>query len=318
MCRLSIVVPLLSDPDGFEDTLASVLQNRPAACEVLVVHRGPYDDPYELDGEVRFIEAPAAASPVATIARALTAAAGTVVHVLQAGTLAIEGWTEAACARFAEPDVGAVSPLVLDRADRTRVVTAGVRITATGRRRMLAGGWGLQSVARLADDDFTAPTLAAAFYRRSAVCEVGGLSEYVGLRYADADLALRLRAAGQRSVLEPDSQILGAPESLPARSFDTGRCAERFYWRHAARRRGFAHRLVHGLAVFGDWLTHVHRLGAHAQLLGRFAAWTELRHCRDVSAGGAPRDDREEEAAAPDALRPATPPPRRVQAKHAA
>ncbi len=57
MPRLSIVIPVVGDPRHLDDTLVSVLQNRPDDCEILVVHNRPYDDPYELSDEVRFVEA---------------------------------------------------------------------------------------------------------------------------------------------------------------------------------------------------------------------------------------------------------------------
>ena len=55
--RLSIVIPSVGDCNLLEDSLVSVLENRPADCEVLVVHNRPYDDPYNLAGEVRFVQA---------------------------------------------------------------------------------------------------------------------------------------------------------------------------------------------------------------------------------------------------------------------
>jgi len=54
--RLSIVIPCLGGAAEFDATLVSVLQHRPADCEVLVIHNEPYDDPYALGHEVRFVE----------------------------------------------------------------------------------------------------------------------------------------------------------------------------------------------------------------------------------------------------------------------
>ena len=59
MPRLSIVIPVLGDPQQLDDTLLSVLENRPARCEIVVVHNRPYHDPYHLCEEVRFIQAEA-------------------------------------------------------------------------------------------------------------------------------------------------------------------------------------------------------------------------------------------------------------------
>ena len=66
MTRLSIIIPVLGHSTRLDDTLVSVLENRPANCEIIVVHTEPYDDPYDLAGEVRFLEA--RAGPSAAIA----------------------------------------------------------------------------------------------------------------------------------------------------------------------------------------------------------------------------------------------------------
>ena len=58
MPRLSIVIPVLGNLDRLEDTLVSVLANRPADCQVVVVLDQPYADPYDLKDEVQFIELP--------------------------------------------------------------------------------------------------------------------------------------------------------------------------------------------------------------------------------------------------------------------
>ena len=67
MPRLSIVIPVLGDSQQLDDTLVSVLENRPANCEILVVHNEPYHDPYHLSDEVQFVEAQCGASMVACI-----------------------------------------------------------------------------------------------------------------------------------------------------------------------------------------------------------------------------------------------------------
>ena len=58
MPRLSIVIPVLGNVEGLEDTLVSVLENRPVDCQIVVVLNRPYDDPYDLKDEVCFVEAP--------------------------------------------------------------------------------------------------------------------------------------------------------------------------------------------------------------------------------------------------------------------
>lgn len=67
MPRLSIIIPVAGNLTSLEDTLLSVLENRPDGAEVLVVLDEPYDDPYELKGEIRFLEAAAGASFVESV-----------------------------------------------------------------------------------------------------------------------------------------------------------------------------------------------------------------------------------------------------------
>ena len=53
--RLAIVISAIGSIESLEGTLVSVLENRPADCEILVVLNRPYSDPYDLQGEVRFV-----------------------------------------------------------------------------------------------------------------------------------------------------------------------------------------------------------------------------------------------------------------------
>ena len=58
MPRLAIIISAVGSIEALENTLVSVLENRPADCDVVVVHSKPYSDPYELKNEVRFVSAP--------------------------------------------------------------------------------------------------------------------------------------------------------------------------------------------------------------------------------------------------------------------
>src|SRR5947207_15332600 len=93
--RLSIIIPCLGGAAEFDGTLVSVLQNRPADCEVLVAHSEPYSDPYALRGEVYFVESPAG-SIVELLNAALDATSGEVVHIVGCGIEATEAWAEGA------------------------------------------------------------------------------------------------------------------------------------------------------------------------------------------------------------------------------
>ncbi len=93
--RLSIVVPHLGADGPFEDTLISILENRPADVEVVVAHDGSYTDPFELSDEVRFVSGPSHSLP-GLMSAAADQARGPFVHVIANGVRATAGWTDAA------------------------------------------------------------------------------------------------------------------------------------------------------------------------------------------------------------------------------
>ena len=122
-------------PAEFDGTLVSVLQNRPADCEVIVAHTDHYDDPYALRGEVHFLHAQAA-SIVELLNIALDQTTGDVVHIIGCGLEVREGWTTAALQHFDDPDVACVSPIVNDESGT--LVAAGIRCSLAGTRRVIA------------------------------------------------------------------------------------------------------------------------------------------------------------------------------------
>ena len=65
--RLSIVIPAPGDEETLEETLVSVLENRPEDSEIVVVLGFGYHDPWSVGAEVRFIQAPIGSNRVACI-----------------------------------------------------------------------------------------------------------------------------------------------------------------------------------------------------------------------------------------------------------
>jgi hypothetical protein len=163
--RLTILIPCVGGAAEFDATLVSVLQHRPADCEVLVVHTEPYDDPYDLDGEVQFLRTDRSCKLVDLLNEGLAAADGQIVHILRCGLEVTEGWTDGAVDRFSDADVAAVSPLVME-ADRTTLAAAGVKWTVGGSRRVVADQRVLQGGSGRLRAGILGPTLAAGFYRR--------------------------------------------------------------------------------------------------------------------------------------------------------
>ncbi len=216
----------MGDLTRFEDTLVSVLENQPERSEVVVVLNQPYDDPYQLQGEVKFVETLPGADLVDCFACGLAASHGPVVHVIAAGYEVTPGWADAALARFAEPDVAAVVPVVVDREHPDRILFAGLRWTAAGSIGRIAAGERLQggrgkaesgppSAFPLPPSAFAPfPSLAAAFYRRDVLERVDILQHDGSELTAATDLALAVRKAGYRLVQEPACVTIAAGELL--------------------------------------------------------------------------------------------------------
>lgn len=288
MCRLSIIVPYLGQNEPFEDTLVSVLQNRPPDCEVLVAHRGPYEDPYQLSGEVRFVPVAAGVGLLAVANAGLEASSAPVVHLLKPGVVVQEGWAESAEARFSDRCVGAVAPLLLDVQDPDRILAAGLQFTSAGRRVVNGAGLRRDRASRVLNREIVAPTLAAAFYRRSAVLALGGFCSEAGEAWADADLGLALRWLGFCCVLEPQSvlrcQAADTEAVADGSSFAAGRYAERVFWRYRRQSGTLVPLLAHSGYVAGSALANAHRPASYAALAGRLRAaleWSGYRkHCR--------------------------------------
>lgn len=273
MCRLSIVIPFCADDELCEDTLVSVLENRPAGCEVIVVHSQDYADPYDLGSEVRFVSVARNASLVRMVNAGCRAAKGEILHVVQPGVLVCDHWTESVLKSFDEPQVCAVAPLVVDARDAGVVVAAGLRYTRGGRRTFLGAGRRVSQCQHLFRDSTLGPALFAGFYRRWAWEAMGGFCEQLDGDWTDTDFALSLRSLGYRSILDPECVVRSSATTLSdPGSFRSGRCAERVFWRHAANQGWLTSLLLHPWMILGTVLRDWKRPGAYLQLLGRLVA----------------------------------------------
>ncbi len=234
MPRLSIVVPFLGNTKLLEDTLVSVLENRPEACQILVVLNEGYDDPYDLHGEVSFVASRPDAGLVGGIYRGLTACKAPIVHVLACGMEVSPSWTEAALSHFDDPRVGAVAPLVLQSVRPDRVVSAGLAYHRNGRVQCLSEG---RSAARpIPCRQPFGPDVRSAFYRRSALLALDGWNGRAAFGLTGIDLALALQHQGLQCELEPACRTFAKPALLGARgAFQTGMEEARVFWRWASR-----------------------------------------------------------------------------------
>lgn len=266
MSRLSILIPYVGNPKLLEETLVSVLENRPDDSEVLVVLAQPYADPYDLGDEVRFLPTQGRTSLVGCLNLGFRMSRAEIVHVLLCGTEVSEGWTDRATFHFGDPRVACVAPLMIDSQDRSRVLAAGVDYRAGGQIRVLS-----RSAEAVPEPTAVlGPHPAAAFYRKAAVECAGWLDAEVGDRLAMLDLALAFEHAGFRTILEPRCQVRLLPDAQDrSGAFRRALDAERFFWRWASSRGWFRSLALHAVAVAGE--------GCRALASPSIVAWTAGR-----------------------------------------
>jgi len=303
---LSIVVPTVDDTAALEETLVSILENRPADCEIIVPIACRYDDPWNIGEEVRFVVAPPHASFVACTNLGIAASRGRVIHVLAAGWRATHGWAEAALASFDDLATGlrhgmvaAVVPLVVSAQDRARVVSTGVRLTAGGRRVRLAPK---RERANPDATDFdvsavrpSAPRVEAGFWRADALAVSGtGFAADCGDVLCDVDMAVTIEAVRGRVTIATDARVVEGPAVVEPNAFVHGVRAERVFWRSLAERPLLASLLLHGWEVVRSALATA-PLGTLPMLLGRAVALLQFgsyfAHARHMRAVRAARED---------------------------
>jgi hypothetical protein len=267
--RLSIVIPCPTPDERFEDTLVSVLQNRPTDCGVVLVFAGDYADPYDLRQEAVVVEGAAGAGLVELINLGLEVCRGDVVHLLQCGLQVQEGWSVEPLRRLQDQSLGAVAPLVIHRTADPPQVTAGVQYAGGGVRQVRH----VSMVPRLDEvvpPAIAGPTLAAGFYRREAIRQVQGLDGGLGEELADIDLALALAEAGYAAVCEPASQVVAVVgPAVPATSFRQGSDAEYVFWKHLPARGHWQALAAHAALIAGELLQSLLRPRVASRLLGR-------------------------------------------------
>lgn len=280
---LSIVIPVPGDVTALEETLLSVLENRPEGSEVVVALGCDYDDPWGISEEVRFVRAASGAGLVDCVNAGIAASQGDVVHLLAAGWRATPGWTDGVLGRFEDGAVGAVVPLGVAATEPDRVVSAGVRYRRGGRRVALTrpGMWTTAAVGSGADRRVGArrprwpvvgPVLEAGFWLGAVVRDGGpGFSRTCGERLADVDMAVDLAARGLAVEMEETSRIVVGVELAGERGFRAGLHGERLFWRSLAGRALVPSLLLHGVEVLRHAVASA-PVGTVPMLLGRLLA----------------------------------------------
>jgi hypothetical protein len=267
--RLSIVIPLLGDQKQLDDTLVSVLENRPSNCEVLVVHNEPYNDPYDLADEVQFVRAPRRAGFAECVRLGLSACRAPVVHVLACGVEVRAGWANVALRHFRDPEVASVAPLVVHRDDHQSVVSAGLGYRAEGVVWRLGEGRTPEQVAE-EPEELCGPDALAAFYRRSALESAGGSPSATVDTLAAVDIALSLQKAGFRCIVEPNCLVQTDAAAVRQKpGFRCGCNAERLFWRWASAHGRVRSLAAHAALIAGECVIGLWRPSMLMQLAGR-------------------------------------------------
>lgn len=277
---------------AFEETLVSVLENRPEGCEIIVVLGCEYSDPWNIREEVSFLVAPRGSSTTACINLGISSTRASIVHVIRPGWRATAGWIEAAVRRFDSEDVGTVVPLSVCDDDVSRVLSCGIRVAPGGRRIECKPRSNRRQPTEIAAICVEGPSLAAGFWRTELFDLDGpGFPTACGDGLADADMAVTAAAAGWTCAVEPTCLVI-APKHLPKRSgsFLAGLHAERLFWRSRGGRSLLMPLAAHVLEIARHAIA-VAPWGTAAALFGRLIAIAQFgsfgprfRRLRDIRA----------------------------------
>ena len=286
MPRLSIIIPVLGNPAQMEDTLVSVLENRPPECEILAILNRRYEDPYDLKDEVRFVEVARESRLIDMVNTGIGLSRAAIVQLLPCGVQASEGWADAALAHFNDPQMGAVAPIVVDRHNPQRVVAAGAIYRSTsGKLRRLADRVSLAQTRALAGV-VADPECQVCFYRRAALEQVGQFSHRVGSRLASVDVAMALTEAGFRTLLEPGCRMLGLGKRRTSESaFAYGQRIERLFWRWLPQKLRLVGLVMHAVHVSGELAKGFYRPSTIARFAGRIAGCRQMRQAENYLRG---------------------------------
>lgn len=212
MPRLSLIVPFQCDSQALENTLVSVLELRSPDDELLIVHRGEYQDPYGLQGnEAKVLETPASTSLAEQLNIAVQNATGDVLQVVLPGTVLEPDWCVDALAAFDELDVDMIALGVSGSGANSLQYGFEADLIpqrrATGEASKIAG-----------------PLLAGTMIRRSAIECLGGWNTKIPGDLIDFELCLMAKLLGlQVGVVEGSSVTCDEARSMVLSHYELGR-----------------------------------------------------------------------------------------------
>lgn len=190
----TIAIPLVAEAtiSAFEETLASVLEYRTEACEILVLQTVPYSDPWNTSEDgVEFLSAPRKTSLSSLLNLAMMRSRGEIVLLLQAGMeLNRRSLVTAAEAFEYNETLGWLVPAIISPDNEHQIQSLG------NFYRKRDGAFLTFRRSEIAREENNAITLvphqSAGYFRRRAWETVGGLAGDLSLPISYADLVLRM------------------------------------------------------------------------------------------------------------------------------
>lgn len=281
---LSIVIPSQRRADLLRLCLASVLRHAPAGTEVLVVDDGSSEAVISLTAlgfpGVRAIRHSRGKGFCAAANAGIRAARGDIIELLNDDTQVAPGWADEALKCFADPRIGAVTPLVLQGTPEAarRIIDSAGDSYDPGGFAFKRGRGEPASGQYLEPCHVDAASGSSVFLRLSALLKTGLLPESFEAYFEDVDLSLRLNAAGYRIRYEPGSVVwhrVGGSYGKPSwRLVERQSCnEERLFWRN--RNRGLKPLLRHLVVVGGKIVRRVREGRLVPFAMGRLRAFRE-------------------------------------------
>lgn len=287
MPELSIIIPCHSRVDLLQKCLESIfLHADHLPLQIIVVDdASPYASVSSITSlfpSVELIRLEKASGFCAAINTGLRLANAPIVQVLNDDTEVQSGWWKAPLQRFQETEnLGSVAPLVLNWKNPKIIDSAGDGYDPGGFAFSNGKGEHICPKWLTSREVFSAPG-SAAFYRKSALVEVGGFPEDFTAYFDDIEVGFKLRKAGYTCCYEPLSRVLhhgsASHGKRPNRKLteQLSRNEERVFLRHRAAGQFWKH-----------WPRHVAVLGAKAIrrcadgsmlpfCMGRARAWSEV------------------------------------------
>lgn len=267
--KLSIVIPFSCEncPQELEETLVSVLENRPGSCQVIVANGGHYEDPYHLNSdEVQFIDLGRERSLACCINEAIDWVDAPVLNVLSCGTVVEEHWADQLLRVFGDPKVGLAMTPVFDRLKSNRLVSSGVLYHHHGVIR------NQKHHTAAAPGRCLGPHLASAFFRTDLLHKIGGLNPSFCQQISYLDYALTLRHLGQEIEFVPVSRVHYASQTpvFPT-IYERSRQTEQLFLHWSHLNSWYYNMYSNFIAVSAEFWGHFPHPKMYAFLFGRIA-----------------------------------------------